>query len=124
MKEKIEELLREQEKKLAELLRPNRYVHKAPENPFRLKKLDLFGQPVHMRRIEFEWPTDKIFELMPDKETLCIEKIHMKASPEGKLISMRCELTNGMKSPTFKSLMDKSDDDKITEASLELNKAE
>lgn len=39
----IEKALKEQESKLAEILRPNRYVHKAPENPFKLVKQSLFG---------------------------------------------------------------------------------
>lgn len=43
IKMQIEELMREQEQKLAEILRPNRYVHKMPSNPFRLVKSKLFG---------------------------------------------------------------------------------
>ena len=51
MKLQIEELIREQEQKLAEILRPNRYVHKRPSNPFRMLKSKLFGSQVHLKRI-------------------------------------------------------------------------
>ena len=51
IKVQIEELMREQEEKLAEILRPNRYVHKRPKNPFRLVKSNLFGSQVHLKHI-------------------------------------------------------------------------
>ena len=80
IKNQIEELMAEQKKKLAEILRPNRYVHVRPKNPFRLLKMELFGEQVHLRRIQFEWPTDKIFELMPEKETVRIQSLTLKSN--------------------------------------------
>lgn len=105
IKLQIEELMREQEQKLAEILRPNRYVHKMPSNPFRLVKSKLFGDQVHLKRIQFEWPTEKIFELMPGKESLCIESLTFQANELQQIISVQCKLSNGMNSPVYKSLM-------------------
>ena len=105
IKAQIEELMREQEEKLQEILRPNRYVHKRPSNPFRLVKQNLFGSPVHLKRIQFEWPTDKIFDLVPDKDSLCIESLTFKANEFKQFISVQCKLSNGMNSPVYKSLM-------------------
>jgi hypothetical protein len=69
-------------------LRPQRYVHKAPENPFKLVKQELFGSQVHLREIEFEWPTEKIFELIREKENLCIESLSFQAGEDKRLFSV------------------------------------
>ena len=121
MKQQIDELLEEQEKKLAELLRPNRYVHKAPSNPFTLKKQELFGEMVHARRIQFEWPTEKTFELMPDKDTLRVESLTFVASRDTKKVfSVQCNLSNGMVSPLFKSLMNETAEEAVVRGVVEL----
>ena len=101
----------EQEKKLAEILRPNRFVHVMPTNPFKLNKVLSFGEPVHEKRIQFEWPTEKVFDLMPDRDNLRITNLALKFNEEKQLISVQCSLSNGMSSPTYKSLMCNSTQD-------------
>ena len=99
-------------------MRPNRYVHVRPSNPFRLIKQKLFGSPVHLKRIQFEWPTEKIFELMPDKESLCIESLTFQANEHMQFISVQCKLSNGMNSPVYKSLMSDTPQDQITSETI------
>ena len=50
-KHQIDEAIKEQERKLAEILRPKRKVYARPANPFSLLKLNLFGEQVHSRSI-------------------------------------------------------------------------
>lgn len=112
--------MKEQEKKLAESLRPNRFVHRLPENPFRLMKQEIFGTTTNMKLVQFEWPPEKIFELMQDKDDLSIKSLTFQANEEKELISVQCTLTNGMRSPVYKSLMSDTPEDKIITSTVEL----
>ena len=69
---------------------------------------------MHQRLIQFEWPTEKIFELMPNKDTACIESLTLQANELKQLISVQCKLSNGMSSPVYKSLMSDTPDDQMT----------
>ena len=111
----------EQEKKLAEILRPNRFVHVMPTNPFKLNKVFSFGEPVHDKRIQFEWPTDKVFDLMPERDNLRITNLTLKFNEEKQLISVQCSLSNGMNSPTYKSLLCNSTQDQLLESTIEVS---
>lgn len=74
---------------------------------------------MHPRRIQFEWPTEKIFELMPEKDTLRITSLMLKANEANQLISVQCTLSNGMSSPAYKSLMSDTPEDKLHEKTIE-----
>ena len=110
----------EQEKKLAEILRPNRFVHVMPTNPFKLNKVVKFGEPVHDKRIQFEWPTEKVFDLMPERDDLKITTLQLKFNEEKQLISVQCSLSNGMSSPTYKSLMCNSTQAQMLSSTIEV----
>ena len=102
-----------------EKAKPKRRVYAPPANPFALKRLELFGEQVHPRRIQFEWPTSTIFELMPEKEGLRITQLVLQANESHQLISVQCTLSNGMKSPTLKSLMSDTPTDKLAEKTID-----
>lgn len=56
---------------------------------------------------------------MPEKESLQIESLTIGTDLNKQFISVQCELTNGMKSPVFKSLMsDTGDDAHVTTTKL------
>ncbi len=50
---------------------------------------------------------------MPDKDSLRITSLILKANEANQLISVQCILSNGMSSPTYKSLMSDTPEDKM-----------
>lgn len=57
---------------------------------------------------------------MPDKETLNIKSLTLSADAENRIFSVSCSLSNGMKSPTYSSLMNKTEAEAVKTKTVEL----
>ena len=81
-----------------------------PFSKYKTSRLESFGESIHERNIQFEWPTDKIFELMPEHETMRLSSITLQANSKNQLVGVQCKLSNGLESRLFKSVMAENDD--------------
>lgn len=57
---------------------------------------------------------------MPEKDTLHIKSLTLSADAENRIFSLSCHLSNGMKSPIYSSLMNKTEAEAVKMQTIEL----
>ena len=118
IKGQVDEMIRKEEERLREEAErrrnPLRHVYAPPETKYQLKRLDAFGEQVHERNIQFDWPTNKIFSLMRDVDNLRLTSLTIQANKQRQIVGVQCKLSNGLESSFFKSLIADSDDQLVT----------
>ena len=76
---------------------------------------------MHERGIQFEWPSEKIFELTPEKETLQLSSLVLVANDKNQIVSVQAKLTNGMSSPLYRSLLSQRATGNFTTQTIEFS---
>ena len=71
-----------------------------PRYQYKLKKLPMWGLKVNLNEIDFEWPTQEIFDQMQPDVT--IKSLEFKDSSYV-ISSIRVNLSNNQSSPVFEN---------------------